>query len=332
VVSITAIHTEISRYYFRGFGLTPDENEFFDEFFREFFGEIPGERQQRVGVGSGVIISTDGLILTNHHVIEGADQIKVTLADGREAIAQLRGEDVRSDLAVIQINAYDLPAVSLGNSADLRIGQWVMAIGNPFGFAQKTHNSQPTVTVGVVSALERSLPQTGRRDRNYTGLIQTDAAINPGNSGGPLVDMKGNVIGINVAIVSTGGGYEGLGFAMPINTAKFVLGSLIRGDEVDYGWLGVQAQDVDQELAQYFGLSNLKGAVIVQVVANSPAALVGLGAGDVILQYNNLEINNATDLINKVGQTKVGSSSILLVLHNGEKVPVAVKIGSRPHE
>ena len=214
---------------------------------------MPDRDYKQVGLGSGVIIDSSGYILTNQHVIDQADKIKVTLSDGREFKGEIKGQDARSDLAVIKIVAKDLPAVELGNSEKLRIGEWVVAIGNPFGFALE--GAEPTVTVGVISALHRSLGKILSRNRDYTDLLQTDAAINPGNSGGPLVNLKGEVVGINVAIFSTSGGYQGIGFAIPINAAKRIISQLIAGKEVLYGWLGITIQDLTEDMAKYFGLS-----------------------------------------------------------------------------
>ncbi|HDN85752.1 MAG TPA: trypsin-like serine protease, partial [Candidatus Omnitrophica bacterium] len=242
VVSIsTVVRKKMGRWEFE----PPFEDEFFRRFFEEFFGEFPRERKE-IGLGSGVIIDKDGYILTNEHVIQGAEEIKVRLPDGREFKAEVKGVDKRSDLAVIKINAHNLPVAELGDSDNLKIGQWVVAIGNPFGFA--IESPQPTVTVGVISALHRYLPRIGKRERFYDDLIQTDAAINPGNSGGPLVDLNGKVIGINVAIITTSGGYEGIGFAIPINRAKRILGKLIRGEKILYGWLGITIQDLNEDL------------------------------------------------------------------------------------
>ena len=223
VVSISTEHTAKigggKRYYFSyPFGSSPGEDESFRRFFDDFFGEMPEREYKQIGLGSGVIIDQEGYILTNEHVINDADKIKVTLSDGRDFKGEVKGRDARADLAIIKINASNLPVASLGDSDNLKIGQWMAAIGNPFAFAMQ--NPEPTVTVGVISALHRSLGRLSSRDSDYNDLIQTDAAINPGNSGGPLVSLKGEVVGINVAIFSTTGGYEGVGFAIPINNVE----------------------------------------------------------------------------------------------------------------
>lgn len=306
-------------------------DEFFRRFFKEFFGSTLPEREfRRMGLGSGVIIDKGGFILTNEHVIAGADKIKVRLSDGREFDAEVKGKDVRSDLAIIKIKANNLPVAELGNSEDLKIGQWVLAIGNPFGFA--IEGSQPTVTVGVISALDRDLPALGRRDRSFTGLIQTDAAINPGNSGGPLVNLKGQVIGINVAIITTTGGYQGLGFAIPVNKAKRILKKLIKGEEILYGWLGVNIQDVNEDLKEYFKLKEEKGAIVVKVYDNSPASKAGLKEGDLLLSVDGKDIKSIKELVNIISNEDPGTKVKLNVLRNNRKLSINVILGKRPQD
>ncbi len=313
-------------FYFRPFG----GDEFFDQFFKEFFGEIPKREFKRMGIGSGVIVHTDGFILTNQHVVENAQKITVTLPDGREFKGEVKGTDPRSDLAIIKINARNLPVAKLGNSDEVRIGQWSIAIGNPFGFA--IDNPKPTVTVGVISALGRTLPRTGRRDRLYTGLIQTDAAINPGNSGGPLVNIKGEVIGINVAIFTTSGGHEGVGFAIPINTAKAVLENLIEGKKVVYGWLGINIQDLDEDLKEFFGLPDKEGVIVAQVLADTPAEKAGMKEGDVIITYEGEKVKDTNDLLVKVGHTPVGKKVKLGILRDKKVVTLEIVVAERPSE
>ena len=330
VVSISTEHIEhIETLPFPGY----NQDEFFREFFKEFFGGIPEKEVRRLGLGSGVIIDADGYILTNEHVIQGADRITVTLSDGREFSGVVKGADYRSDLAIIKIESKDLPVAILGNSEDVKTGQWVVAIGNPFGYALL--NSEPTVTVGVVSALGRSLRRTSYRERNYTDLVQTDAAINPGNSGGPLVNIKGEVIGINVAIISQPDGppsYQGMGFAIPINAAKFILTDLVAGKEIEYGYIGVNIQDLDEALAQYFHLTDTKGVLVASVYKNSPAAEAGLMEGDIVKAYNSQPVSSVKDLIKMVGKTKVGDSAALRVLRSGKLVDRKIKIGRRPKD
>ncbi|MCM8757881.1 MAG: Do family serine endopeptidase [Candidatus Omnitrophica bacterium] len=332
VVSISTEYTKefpTKKFYFGyPFEGTPFEDDFFRRFFDEFFGELPPRHYKQVALGSGVIINSEGYILTNEHVISGADKITVTLPDGREFKAEIKGKDVRSDLAVIKINATDLPIAPLGNSDELKIGQWVVAIGNPFGFALQT--SEPTVTVGVISALHRSLGRTLQRDRDYNDLIQTDAAINPGNSGGPLVNIKGEVIGINVAIFSTTGGYQGIGFAIPINTAKRILKRLIEGKKILYGWLGVSVQNLDEKMVKYFGLREKKGALVAEVLKDSPAQKAGIKEGDVIVRFNNQEIKNIRELINLVSNTEVGKKVKIGIVRDRKEITLEVEIGQRP--
>jgi serine protease Do len=328
VVSISTEHTEkIVRRRYRSPFFREDP---FDEFFKEFFGEMPDTEFKRRGLGSGFIIDEDGYILTNEHVVGNAEKITVTLSDGREFKGEIKGKDVRSDLAVIKIDVRNLPAAKLGDSDVVKIGQWAIAIGNPFGFV--VHSPKPTVTVGVISALDRSLPQTLRGERDYSMLIQTDAAINPGNSGGPLVNIRGEVIGINVAIFSASGGSEGVGFAIPINTAKEIINSLIQGKEVLYGWLGVSVQDMDQKLADYFALRDKKGVIVAKVAQDSPADKGGLREGDIMLTFDKREVTNVRTLLKMVSHAKVGRRVKIEVLRNGKKIQVGVDIGQKPSD
>ena len=305
-------------------------DDFFDRFFRDFFGEIPEREFTQLGLGSGAIIDKSGYILTNEHVIREADKITVTLTDGREFEGKIRGKDERSDLAIIEIEADNLPVVRLGDSDKARIGQWAIAIGNPFGYA--VQSSEPTLTVGVVSALDRSLPIAMRRGRDYSGLIQTDAAINPGNSGGPLVNIKGEMIGINVAIFSTTGGYQGVGFAIPINAAKEILNTLIEGRKVLYAWLGVSVQDIDDTLAGYFSLPDKEGVIIAKVVPDSPAQEGGLKEGDVVRRFDGKKVKDLKSLLQIVSRTEVGKNVTIRVVRDKKEIPVSVKIGERPPE
>lgn len=319
------------RFYFgTPYGEVPFEDEFFRRFFDDFFGGLPEREYKQTGLGSGVIIDAEGYILTNEHVVSGADKITVTLPDGREFKAELKGTDSRSDLAIIKINSRDLPVAKLGDSGDLKIGQWVVAIGNPFGFALQ--NPEPTVTVGVIGALHRSLGRALQRDRDFSDLIQTDAAINPGNSGGPLVNLKGEIVGINVAIFSTSGGYQGVGFAIPINNAKRIMTRLIEGKKILYGWLGVTVQDLDDNLAKYFGLTDKNGVLVAKVLENSPAQKGGIKEGDVIKSFDNKQIKNVRELLNIVGKTEVGKKVKVAVVRDKKEVNLEVQIGERPAE
>lgn len=331
VVSISIEHTErlgARRYYFGSPQGGPLEDEFFRKFFEDFFGELPQREYKQLGLGSGVIIDKDGYILTNEHVIGEADKITVTLPDGREFRAEVKGIDRRSDLAVIKIDGHDFPLANLGDSDDLKIGQWVVAIGNPFGYA--IQNPEPTVTAGVVSALHRSLGKIGSADRDYSDLIQTDAAINPGNSGGPLVNLKGEVVGINVAIFSTSGGYQGIGFAVPANSAKRIVSRLIEGKKIVYGWLGITVQNLDEELVRYFGLPEKKGVLVAKVLAGSPAEKAGIREGDVILKLGNRETNATGSLLKIVGDTEPGEIIKAQIVRDRKSLEINVKAGSRP--
>ncbi len=298
-------------------------NPFFnDPFFRHFFGDT--ERSERVeeGMGSGFIISEDGYILTNQHVVGGASEILVTVVGYDDPFrAELVGEDFDLDLAVIKIDApKPLPTLKLGDSEKVRVGEWVIAIGNPYGLDH-------TVTVGVVSAKGRpvNIP-TSEGVRRYKNLMQTDTAINPGNSGGPLLNLQGEVIGINTAINANA---QGIGFVIPTSTIQPVLEQLIQKGKVTRPFLGVSVQDVTEELAEYFGLKEATGAIITDVVDGSPAAKAGLRRGDVILSIDEEPVENAEDLVNMIQSKKIGDKSVLLVARNGETRFVQVTIGER---
>lgn len=330
VVSISTVVTEKLGSSYFGSPFEEFEEDPFRRFFEEFFGEFPEREYKRKGLGSGVIIDKEGYILTNEHVISDASEIEVKLSDGRVFAAEIKGTDKRTDLAVIKIEARDLPIAKLGNSDRLKIGQWVVAIGNPFGFA--IQNPEPTVTVGVISALGRYMPAMGRRDRGYDELIQTDAAINPGNSGGPLVSLDGEVIGINTAIITTSGGYQGLGFAVPINKASRILNKLIKGEKVLYGWLGVSIQDLNEDLRSYFGVKEKEGVIIVKIFKESPAEEAGLKEGDLILSYDSKPIKATHDLIRLVSFTEVGEVIGMRIIRDAKEKTVNVKIKISPTE
>lgn len=313
------------RFRFRRFG-SPffEEEDPFEKFFEEFFGER--EFTQK-GLGSGFIIDKAGHVLTNHHVVEGADKINVTLPDGRSFVATVKGTDPRRDLAIVKIDAKDLPTIELGDSNLIQVGEWVVALGNPFGHVLRS--AKPTVTAGIVSALHRQIPAPGG-ERGYLNMIQTDAAINRGNSGGPLCDLNGKVIGINVVIFSTTGGYQGMGFAIPINEAKDILDDLMKGKEIAYGWLGVSVQEVTPDIAKYFNLPDEKGALISHIVPQSPAEKAGLKEGDVVRTFGGKEIVVVHDLLREVGNTKVGEKVRIDIIHDRGKKTIEVKIGKRP--
>ena len=293
-----------------------------DPFFRRFF-DIPegGELPPQQSAGSGVIIDAErGYVLTNHHVVESADEIVVTLADRRTFDAELIGSDEGTDIALLEIDATGLTAIGIGDSDDLEVGDFVVAIGNPFGLGQ-------TVTSGIVSALGRSGLQV---EGAYQDFIQTDASINPGNSGGALVDLDGTLVGINTAIVTPAGGNVGIGFAVPSNMARDVTAQLLEYGEVRRGRLGIQIQDVTPDLAEALDLDVDHGAVITQVEPNSAAEAAGLRAGDVITEFNGADVEDSRDLANKVGLVRVGSEVEIAFLRDGQRREVTATIGSTP--
>ncbi|NWO05398.1 MAG: DegQ family serine endoprotease [Alteromonadaceae bacterium] len=298
---------------------------FLRDFFRgpqSPFGDSPHSRQQpRRSMGSGFIVSADGYVLTNNHVVEGADEVIVRLSDRREFSATIVGTDPRSDMAVLKIeNGEDLPVVSIGRSRDLEVGEWVFAIGSPFGFDY-------TVTAGIVSALGRSLPS-----ENYVPFIQTDVAINPGNSGGPLFNLDGEVVGINSQIYTRSGGFMGVSFAIPIDDAMNVFRQLRDDGSVARGWLGVLIQEVNRDLAETFGLDRPRGALIAEVMEDSPAAAGGLRSGDIVLEFDGMTVETSADLPPMVGRTPVGESVPLTVLREGDEMTLNVEIGQLPED
>ena len=298
-----------------------------DPFFKHFFGDefsrrfnSPRKRQENA-LGSGVIVDPNGYIITNNHVVAKADKIKVVLSDEREFDGEVIGTDPKTDLAVIKIKAKNLPALAWGNSDQLEVGEYVLAIGNPFGLSQ-------TITMGIVSAVGRA--NVGIAD--YEDFIQTDAAINPGNSGGALVNVKGELIGINTAIFSRSGGYMGIGFAVPSNMAKAVMNSLVKTGKVTRGWLGVSIQKVTKELAKQFDLPEAKGALIGEVMDNTPAEKAGIEAGDVIIRFNNQDVDSPTTLRNIVAATEVGKKVKVVVIRDSKKKTLTVKTGEQPKD
>lgn len=291
------------------------------EIFRHLFEQRQRQQPQRQArsMGSGFIISEDGYLLTNNHVIDGADEISVSLLDHREFDAEVIGVDERSDLALLKIDAKDLPYLSFGDSDDLKVGQWVLAIGSPFGL-------DFTASQGIVSAIGRSIPT--ENNENYVPFIQTDVAINPGNSGGPLFNLAGEVIGINSQIFTRSGGSNGLSFAIPSTVAKEVVRQLREKGRVDRGWLGVAIQDVDSDLAASLGMSKPVGALISQIDPKGPAAESGLRAGDVITKFNGYEINTSGDLPHAVGRTQPGNQVDAKVMREGKEITLEVTVGS----
>lgn len=291
-----------------------------EELFRHFFGDGGGEPSEVQSLGSGFVISQDGYVITNQHVVKDADEIVVRLSDRRELVAKLIGADKRSDIALLKIDADNLPVVRLGVSESLKVGEWVLAIGSPFGFDH-------SVTAGIVSAKGRSLPSD-----NYIPFIQTDVAINPGNSGGPLFGLDGRVVGVNSQIYSRTGGFMGLSFAIPIEVAMKVVDQLKSQGYVSRGWIGVQIQDVTRELAESFGMNRPKGALVSKLLPKSPAQEAGLQIGDIIVEFNGREIATSASLPPLVGMTAVGETANLKVIRQGETKQLKIKIGMLPDE
>ncbi|CAJ6095060.1 Outer membrane stress sensor protease DegQ, serine protease [Burkholderia pseudomallei] len=303
-------------------GSLPPDPRAKDPLFRYFFGDRNARRQQEepaANLGSGVIVSSEGYILTNQHVVDGADQIEVALADGRTATAKVIGSDPETDLAVLKINMTNLPTITLGRSDQSRVGDVVLAIGNPFGVGQ-------TVTMGIISALGRN--HLGIN--TFENFIQTDAPINPGNSGGALVDVNGNLLGINTAIYSRSGGSLGIGFAIPVSTARNVLESIITTGTVTRGWIGVEPQDVTPEIAESFSLAQKSGTIVAGVLQGGPADKAGIKPGDILMSIDGEDITDTTKLLNVVAQIKPGTPAKVHVVRKGKELDVTVVIGKRP--
>lgn len=304
-------------------GLDLPEGSGIDDFFKKFFegpGGMPPSPRESESLGSGFVLSSDGFILTNHHVIKDAEEIIVRFSDRTEMEAELLGSDERSDVAVLKVDATSLKAVKLGDSNKLKVGEWVLAIGSPFGFDY-------SATAGIVSALGRSLPSD-----SYVPFIQTDVAINPGNSGGPLFNLKGEVIGINSQIYSRTGGFMGVSFAIPIDTVMNVVAQVKSQGYVSRGWLGVVIQDVTRELAESFGLDKPRGALVSRVVADSPAAAAGFKAGDVILEFDGKDVEASSDLPPIVGRTIVGKEVDVKIMRNNKRDTIQVTIEELPED
>lgn len=296
------------------------------EIFRHFFGDSfpappgggQGRSEERQSLGSGFIISADGYVMTNAHVVQDADEILVRLNDRRELPAELIGSDSQTDVALLKIEANNLPVLNLGNSDELKVGEWVAAIGSPFGFDH-------SVTAGIVSAINRTLPRDA-----YVPFIQTDVAINPGNSGGPLFNLQGEVVGINSQIFTRSGGFMGLSFAIPINVAMDVADQLREDGHVNRGWLGVMIQPVSQDLAESFGMDDAIGALIADLDPEGPAAKGGLQAGDVIIEVNGEEVERSSTLPRLIGRVTPGNDVELTLIRDGEQVSETVELGSWP--
>ncbi|MCG3111572.1 MAG: DegQ family serine endoprotease [Candidatus Manganitrophus sp. SB1] len=304
-----------------------DDDPFNDPFFRRFFGDRPFDRQgpprqrRSQGLGSGVIVDPSGIIITNNHVVENADEVEVLLGDKREFKGKVIGSDPKSDLAIVKIDAEDLPTVPWGDSKQLQVGEYVLAIGNPFGLNQ-------TVTMGIVSAVGRA--NVGIAD--YEDFIQTDAAINPGNSGGALVNRRGELVGINTAIFSRTGGYMGIGFAVPSEMAKSIKESLVRTGKVTRGWLGVSIQEVTPQLAKEFGLKESKGALVSDVLPDSPAEAAGIQRGDILLAIDGKEVESTAQLRKWVAGTAVGKKIRLTLFRDKKEKEIELSPGEQPQE
>ena len=314
---------------------SPYASPFFSDPFREFFGDDffrffgpprqePREEERHLrGMGSGVIVSDDGYILTNNHVVGDADKVQVMFFDGRKVEAEIVGTDPKTDIAVIKVKKDGLKPIAFGNSDELRVGEWVIAVGSPL-----SENLAHTVTAGIVSA-------TGRANLNladYEDFIQTDAAINPGNSGGALINLEGKLVGINTAIATRSGGFQGIGFAVPINMAKAVMDALIKHGKVVRGWLGIYIQDVDETMAKAMNLPQTGGALVSDVTKGSPAEKAGVKAGDVILKLDGQEVKNVTQLRNEIAQRHPGSKVTLTVYRDGKAKDITVELGELPEE
>ena len=300
-------------------GMPPEMEELFKHFFNnpDGGGNGGGDTQS---LGSGFIISKDGYVLTNHHVVKDADEIIVKFSDRRELVAKLIGSDARTDVAVLKVEATDLPAVTIGDPNKLQVGEWVLAIGSPFGFEQ-------SVTAGIVSAKGRSLP-----GGNYVPFIQTDVAINPGNSGGPLFNMDGQVVGINSQIYSRTGGFMGLSFSIPMDVVMNVVDQIKTSGKAAHGWLGVQIQDVTRELAESFGMKKPQGALVSKIIPGSPAEKAELQIGDIIIEFNGQLIEKSGDLPPMVGMTPINNKATLKILRQGDEKTINFSIGLLPEQ
>jgi serine protease DegQ len=289
-----------------------------DPIFRKFFGD-PGEAQRAFSLGSGVIVSASGFVLTNHHVVDGADEIEVALQDGKKLLARVVGSDPDTDLAVLRVSAENLPAISFGSSDALRVGDVVLAIGNPFNLGH-------TVTSGIVSALGR----TGLGMATFENFIQTDAAINPGNSGGALIDAGGNLVGINTLIISRTGSAMGIGFAIPVSTAKMVLEQIVKSGSVTRGWIGVELQEITPALAESFKLGGQRGALVAGVLRGGPADKAGVKPGDVLLEVEGKPVADPTAMLNLIAALPPGAPAKVKLRRQGQEVDATINVGRRP--
>ncbi len=313
VVSPTVVNISTTKMVSQGTSSFP---HFFESPFEDLFEQFRKPKKwKEQSLGSGVLVSSDGYIITNYHVIEKAEEIRVTLFNKEDFKGKVVGTDPKTDIAVIKINAKELPAINWGDSDKLEVGEFVLAFGNPFGLSH-------TVTMGIVSAKGRA--SVGIAD--YEDFIQTDAAINPGNSGGPLVNIKGELTGVNTAIVSKTGGYQGIGFAVPSNMVKMVMTQLINEGKVTRGWLGVAIQQVTPELAKKFGLDKPEGALVTEIIEDSPAEEAGLKRGDILLEVNGKSVNDVETLRNIIAQSKVGSTVVMKVLRDKKDMEIKATV------
>ena len=291
-----------------------------DPIFRRFFGDqLPDEAQRASNLGSGVIVSSSGYVLTNHHVVEAADEIEVALADGRKLLAKVVGSDPDTDLAVLRVTADNLPAINFGSTESLRVGDVVLTIGNPFNLGH-------TVTAGIVSALGRS----GLGINTFENFIQTDAAINPGNSGGALIDASGNLVGINTAILSRTGSSMGIGFAIPVSTARMVLDQIVKNGTVTRGWIGVEVQEITPPIAESFKLGGTRGALIAGVLRGGPADKAGVKPGDVLFEIQGKPVLDPPGMLNLVAALAPGETASMKLKRKGSDVDASVTVGRRP--
>lgn len=314
--SVVAIQSERTVTVGPGYGEDFFKGTPFEDFFKQHGG--PPVKRKQMGEGSGVIVDRNGYILTNYHVVAGAEKINVHLFDGRELKGTVRGTDPRTDLAVVHVDRTDLPVAALGDSDKIQVGEWAIAVGSPFGLEE-------TVTVGVISAKGRSGLGTG----NYEEFLQTDASINPGNSGGPLVNIYGEVIGINAMIIQPG---QGIGFAIPINLARTIMLELIKTGKVIRPWIGIGLQDITPDLMRFFNLKEKEGALISQVYSGSPAEKAGVKAGDVVVEVDGVKIKNSQDVVREVLKKKVGQKVNLMILREGKRVEVSVVTAQMPEK
>jgi serine protease Do len=314
--SVVAIRSERTVTVGPGMGEDFFKGTPFEDFFKEHGG--PPVKRKQMGEGSGVIVDAQGYILTNYHVVTGAEKISIHLFDGRELKGTVRGTDPRTDLAVVHVEAADLPIATLGDSDRLQVGEWAIAIGSPFGLEE-------TVTVGVISAKGRSGLGTG----NYEDFIQTDASINPGNSGGPLVNIDGKVIGINAMIIQPG---QGIGFAIPINLAKTIMVELIKTGKVIRPWVGIGLQDITSDLMKFFNLKEKEGALISQVYKGSPAEQAGFKVGDIVIEVDGVKIKSSQDVVREVLKKKVGQKVNFVILREGKRLEISVTTAEMPEK